>query len=109
MSNFGGKSTKWVTEPDAHLNPVVDQFGHGAVQPRTVIQVFQETATKHGNRPAMGLKRRPDGGNGKIPKDWQVILISHRNNNVIHHYVLRYIYTYMSMYILLYKYVSLYV
>mmetsp|Transcript_12970 Transcript_12970/g.12588 ORF Transcript_12970/g.12588 Transcript_12970/m.12588 type:complete len:354 (+) Transcript_12970:83-1144(+) len=72
MAAFGGKSQKWVTEPDAHLNPVVDEFGHGASQPKTIIQVFQDTVTKHGHRPAMGLKRRPDGGKGQIPKDWQI-------------------------------------
>ena len=50
----------WVTEPNGYLEPVIDKSGEGAVKAKTVIQVFQETVAKHGNRSAMGLKRRPE-------------------------------------------------
>jgi hypothetical protein len=52
-----------VTEPSAYLEPVIDKSGEGAATPRTVIQVFLNTVSKHGDRPALALKRRPDVSN----------------------------------------------
>ena len=49
----------WVTEPNGYLEPTIDTSGEGAKKPKTVIQVFSETVSKHGSRSALALKRRP--------------------------------------------------
>ena len=49
----------WVSEPNAYLEPIIDKSGEGAKKPKTVIQVFSETVSKHGSRSALALKRRP--------------------------------------------------
>ena len=49
----------WVTEPTGYLEPSIDKSGEGAKKPKTVIEVFSDTVTKHGARSALALKRRP--------------------------------------------------
>lgn len=49
----------WVSEPNGYLEPIIDKTGEGAKKPKTVIQVFSETVSKHGSRSALALKRRP--------------------------------------------------
>ena len=50
-------SAHWVTKPDGYLEPKLTKSGQGSIPAKTVIQVFQETVSKHGNRPALLLKR----------------------------------------------------
>ena len=57
---FGGKTRGkyWVTEPDAYLEPRgVNDIGGGGETPRTIIDCFQTTVEKFGDRPALALKR----------------------------------------------------
>ena len=50
----------WITEPNGYLDPVIDKSGEGAKAAKTVIQVFQNTVFKHGDRSALALKRKPE-------------------------------------------------
>jgi hypothetical protein len=50
----------WITEPNGYLDPVIDKSGEGAKAAKTVIQVFQNTVSKHGDRSALALKRKPE-------------------------------------------------
>ena len=59
----------WTTEPDGYVEPRVGSKGIAAVKPETVLQVFQRTAEKFGDKGAMYLKRPVDG---VIPDHWQV-------------------------------------
>jgi hypothetical protein len=47
----------WTTEPTGYLEPKVGKSGFAAVEPKTVIDVFQATVAKHGSRKALLLKR----------------------------------------------------
>lgn len=46
----------WVTEPNAYLEPKIGKSGYAAKAPKTVIQAFQETVSKHGSQNAMAAK-----------------------------------------------------
>lgn len=50
-------SAFWTTEPDGYVEPQLTKSGQASIPAKTVIQVFQETVAKHGNRPAMHVKR----------------------------------------------------
>ena len=58
QSEMSGKH--WITEPNGYLDPVIDKSGEGAKPSKTVIQVFQDTVSKHGDRSALALKRKPE-------------------------------------------------
>ena len=63
-------STKhWTTEPDGYLEPRLGSEGIAALKPETVLQVFQRTVEKFGDKGAMYLKRPV---NGVVPEDWKV-------------------------------------
>jgi hypothetical protein len=47
----------YITEPQEYLEPKITKTGFGAIPAKTVIEVFQETVRKHGDRPAMCYKR----------------------------------------------------
>ena len=64
------KAKYWVTEPSGYLEPKLDVSGEGAAEPKTAIEVFRHAVARHGDRPALALKRAPAGG--KPPKDWQI-------------------------------------
>mmetsp|Transcript_27277 Transcript_27277/g.27510 ORF Transcript_27277/g.27510 Transcript_27277/m.27510 type:complete len:663 (-) Transcript_27277:375-2363(-) len=59
----------WTTEPDGYCEPRVGEAVGASDPPRTVMQAFEDTVSKHGSRPAMGLKRPV---NGVIPTDWKM-------------------------------------
>ena len=59
----------WTTEPDGYLEPRLGSRGIAATKPETVLQVFQRTVEKFGDKGAMYLKRPV---NGVIPEDWKV-------------------------------------
>lgn len=46
----------FTTLPNGYLEPRLGLTGYEAVTPQTVIEVFQETVTKHGDQPAMCYK-----------------------------------------------------
>lgn len=48
----------WTTEPTEALDIKMGSSGAAAYLPRTIIDVFQDTVTKHGSRPALALKRK---------------------------------------------------
>ena len=56
--------------PTDYLSPRVDEAGVGSVIPKTCLEVFWATVVKHGNRPAMALKRKIGG---KIADDWEIM------------------------------------
>ena len=61
---FSGKTRGkyWVTEPDAYLEPRgVDDLGGSSETPRTIIDCFENTVQKFGDRPALALKRETLG------------------------------------------------
>ena len=63
---FGGntRGKYWVTEPDAYLEPRgVNDIGGGGETPRTIIDCFQNTVEKFGDRNALALKRETLGKN----------------------------------------------
>ena len=53
-----------------YLPPKIDETGVGSVIPKTCIEVFWDTVVKHGDRPAMALKRKIAG---KISEDWEIM------------------------------------
>ena len=60
MSATRGKF--WVTEPDAYLEPRgVGVLGGTSDPAKTIIEVFQDTVSRHGDQPAMALKRKVAG------------------------------------------------
>lgn len=61
------RSRYWVTEPDQEME-VTLSTGFGALQAKTVAEVLTETVRKHGDRPALCLKRPV---NGKVPAEWK--------------------------------------
>ncbi len=67
-----GNGVHWVCEPNGYLEPKLGT-GYAANKPRTVIETFKSTVSKHGDKPAMHLKR-PVVVNGKstIPENWTV-------------------------------------
>lgn len=50
----------WATEPDACVTIKLGASGLGASPPITVIDLFRNTVSKHGTRPAMGQKKKVD-------------------------------------------------
>ena len=60
----------WVTEPTGFLEPKIEAAGEASAKPKTCIEVFRDTKTRHGDRPALALKKKPLGGT--IPKEWQI-------------------------------------
>ena len=48
----------YVTEPDGYLEPKISPSGYGSIPAQTCIQAFQQTVAKHGDRPALYLKRK---------------------------------------------------
>lgn len=62
-------NTIWTTEPDGYLEPKVGGSRAASIPARTVVQAIEDTVSKYGSRPAMGLKRPV---NGVIPTEWQI-------------------------------------
>ena len=48
----------WTTEPSEALDIKMGSSGAAAYLPRTIIDVFQDTVTKHGDRVALAMKRK---------------------------------------------------
>ena len=48
----------WTSEPSEPLDIKMGSSGAAAYLPRTVVDVFQDTVTKHGSRPALALKKK---------------------------------------------------
>jgi long-subunit acyl-CoA synthetase (AMP-forming) len=46
----------WTSDPTVNLEPRLASSGFGSVPSQTVIQVFQDTVAKHGNRSALFFK-----------------------------------------------------
>lgn len=72
---FGGntRGKYWVTEPDAYLEPRgVNDIGGGGETPRTIIDCFQNTVEKFGDRNALALKRETlVNGKMETPSEWK--------------------------------------
>lgn len=51
------RGTHWVTRPDEEIEVQVGSTGFAAIPPQTIVQVLTETVRKHGERPALMLKR----------------------------------------------------
>lgn len=63
------RGAHWVTEPDQEIDIKMEPKGYGAKQPRTVIEAFKETVSKHPQEKAMCSKEvLPDGS----LSDWKV-------------------------------------
>jgi hypothetical protein len=61
----------WVTDPTGYLEPKV---APGDGSPVTVMALFKETAQKHANEKAMGLKRK---SGETMPEDWKSKCLLH--------------------------------
>lgn len=48
--------THWVTEPNGYIEPKIGRSGIASIPAKTVIQVFQETVRKHGDKKALCAK-----------------------------------------------------
>lgn len=59
----------WTCEPDGYVEPRVTSSGAASVPPETVIDVFKKCVQKHGDRPALHLKRK--GADGVLPTQWK--------------------------------------
>jgi hypothetical protein len=57
----------WTTDPTVALDIRIGSSGTAAYLPRTIVDVFQDTVTKHPDRPALALKRK---GKVCVPKIW---------------------------------------
>ncbi len=62
-------SQHWTTDPNVSLDIKMGSSGAAAYPPRTIIDVFQDTVTKHGDRIALGLKRK--GKDNVFPRQWR--------------------------------------
>ncbi len=49
-------SEHWVTDPTMPIKLKIAAKGFGSIAPRTVIEQFNATVAKHGNRSALGVK-----------------------------------------------------
>ncbi len=49
------RAKRYITEPHGYLEPPMGE-GVAGWKPKTVIEVFQETVRKHGDKPALCFK-----------------------------------------------------
>jgi hypothetical protein len=47
----------WVTEPNGYLEPKIGASGFAATPAKTIVEIFQQTVAKHGDKKALFLKR----------------------------------------------------
>lgn len=57
----------WVTEPNGYLEPKIGKSGFASTPSKTVIEVFQECISKHGDKKALYLKRPVNVGERFMP------------------------------------------
>jgi hypothetical protein len=63
----------WSADYRLELPLRMKKFGHGSEQPLTLVDKFQETVSKYGDRPALSVKRE---------NKWYPIKTSQANNHL---------------------------
>jgi long-chain-fatty-acid--CoA ligase ACSBG len=59
-------------EPSGVVEPMITGSGAAAIKADTIYQRFKKCVDRFPDRPAMGLKRKPEGEGAKIPRDWKI-------------------------------------
>jgi long-chain-fatty-acid--CoA ligase ACSBG len=57
-------------EPSGYVEPLLTGSGAAAIPAETIYQRFKGTVDRFPDRPAMGLKRKPEGG--QLPAEWKI-------------------------------------